>query len=263
MTEANLRYAVIIPVYNGEAFVAKAIESCLQQTMLPDEIVVIDDASKDDTISIVQSFNSPLIKLEQNKKNSGPSFSRNRGMQLADADWILFLDADDVFHPEKIKIIDGYIRNNTGVKAIGHSFDVGLLNEKKIFSQPFPQAKQITVREVLLKNPVVTPALCVHAQNRISFNEQMSYAEDHDFILRTTEQFGLWFVNLPLCSLQRLPLTGGGISSNKWKMRKGEMKMYIDYCKRHKAYPAMPFLLLFSLMKHARQLLFTKNTAKV
>jgi teichuronic acid biosynthesis glycosyltransferase TuaG len=72
---------------------------------------------------------------------------------------------------------------------------------------------------------------------------------------------GLWFLDLPLCSLQRMPLTEGGISSNKWKMRKGEMKMYIDYCKRNNWYAAVPFLLLFSLLKHAKQMLAPKSSA--
>jgi teichuronic acid biosynthesis glycosyltransferase TuaG len=254
-----MRFAIIIPVYNGQAFIARAIESCLGQAALPDEIIVIDDASTDDTASIVRSFNSSLIRYERNEKNSGPSFSRNRGMQLATADWILFLDADDIFHTEKIRIIRECIQSDETIKSIGHAFD--LMGEKKIIPAEIPSLKKLTSREILLRNAVVTPALCVSAQNRILFNEQMSYAEDHDFILRTTEKFGLWFLDLPLCSLQRMPLTEGGISSNKWKMRKGEMKMYIDYCKRNNWYPAVPFLLLFSLLKHARQMLAPKSSA--
>lgn len=258
MSGARLRYSVVIPVYNGRHFIAKAIESCLGQTMLPDEIIVIDDASTDETVSIVQSFQSPLIKIERNQKNRGPSFSRNKGMKLAESDWILFLDADDLFHPEKIRIVDDCIRSNGKIRAFGHSYNIAGLGGAHL-GESVPIPERITLWQVLLKNPVVTPALCVRAGNDILFNEAMGYAEDHDFILRTAEQYGLWFIDLPLCVLQRAPLTGGGISSHKWKMRKGEMKMYMNYGKRNNRYLLIPFLLFFSLMKHGRQILFKRK----
>jgi teichuronic acid biosynthesis glycosyltransferase TuaG len=248
-------FSVIIPVYNGEAFIARAIESCLQQTVLPDEIIVIDDASNDKTGAIIHSLNSDLIRYERNTENRGPSFSRNCGMQLASSAWIMFLDADDIFHPQKIEIIRYCIKENKNIKAIGHSFDIintSTVPINKHWQQSLPILKNIPVNEVLIKNPVVTPALTVSSKNGILFNEQMAYAEDHDFILRTAEQFGIWHLDMSLCSLQRRPLTPGGLSHNKWKMRKGEMKMYIDYCNRHNKYLAMPFLLLFSLLKHTR-----------
>lgn len=265
MSEANLRFAIIIPVYNGEVFIAKALESCLRQTVLPCEIIVVDDASTDETAAIVKSFNSPLIKYVQNEKNSGPSLSRNRGMRMASADWFLFLDADDVFHPKKIEIIGHCINKNESICAIGHSFAVmGPGNEVADLSiDALPEITRFSPGEVLRRNPVVTPALAVKAANHIFFNEEMSYAEDHDFILRTAEQFGLSYLDLPLCSLRRMPLTAGGLSSNKWKMRKGEMRMYIDYCKRNKWYPAIPFLLLFSIVKHVRQVIFAEKTIAV
>ena len=256
MKEAGPGFAVIIPVYNGGAYIQRAIESCLQQTFLPDEIIVIDDASSDNTVDIIHSLSSPLIRYERNEKNSGPSFSRNRGMQLSSAQWILFLDADDIFHPQKIEIISYHVAQHTEIRAIGHSFDIICNNPFAITSgwKQLPLQK-ISVNNVLFKNPAVTPSLAVYSENRVLFNEAMVYAEDHDFILRTTEQFGMWYVGLPLCSLQRLPLTPGGISDNKWKMRKGEMSMYSDYCKRHKKYFAIPFLLAFSLLKHIKQML--------
>ena len=259
MIEPELSFAVVIPVYNGEAFIVKAIESCLQQTVLPNEIIVIDDASNDNTAAMIHSLNSALVRYQHNRQNSGPSFSRNFGMQLASSAWIVFLDADDIFHPQKIEFIRFCIETNNGIRAIGHSF--GIINDQRPllterWQQSLPKLTFLTADNVLLKNPVVSPALAVSSENRVFFNEQMAYAEDHDFILRTAEKYGIYFLNMPLCSLQRRSLTPGGTSSNKWKMRKGEMKMYIDYCKRHKMYPAIPFFLLFSLVKHMRNMIF-------
>lgn len=255
-------FAIVIPVHNGQAFIGRAIESCLHQTMMPYEIIVVDDGSTDETSSIVRSFNNALIKLVPNEKNSGPSCSRNHGMRLASADWIIFLDADDIFHPQKIEIIHQCITRDPTIRAIGHSFAIIDNDSKAVASiHPLPAIEKFSAGSILCRNPVVTPALAVSAANSIFFNEKMRFAEDHDFILRTTEQFGLSYIDVPLCSLSRQPLTTGGLSSNKWQMRKGEMKMYIDYCKRHHWYPAIPFLLLFSLLKHARQLMFSKTIA--
>lgn len=253
-------FSVVIPVYNGSAFIAQAIDSCLQQTILPNEIIVIDDASSDDSEAIVRAINSPLVKYQRNSDNRGPSFSRNHGMQLATSSWILFLDADDIFHPRKIELISYCIVQNRNIHAIGHAFDVvGSGAVAKPWSQDKLKLKFLSADDVLLKNPVVTPALAVSSQNGIQFNEKMLFAEDHDFILRTAEKFGIWFLSIPLCSLHRRPLTPGGISDNRWKMRKGEMNMYIDYCKRNKLYPAIPFFMVFSLLKHLKNMIFLKK----
>ncbi|MDB5211055.1 MAG: hypothetical protein JWQ30_1882, partial [Sediminibacterium sp.] len=64
-------FTIVIPVYNGAAYISKAIKSCLQQTVLPNEIIVIDDASTDDTAGIVQAIRSSLIKYERNIENRG------------------------------------------------------------------------------------------------------------------------------------------------------------------------------------------------
>lgn len=262
MSDTQHSFSVIIPVYNGEKFIAGAIQSCLQQTVLPAEIIVIDDASTDNTPAIVQSFDPALVKYIRNDENHGPSFSRNRGMMMVCSSWILFLDADDVFHPEKIAIIGRCVSQNKNIRAIGHSFD---MVDKSSIKQPGEwqgsplKLKMFSADDVLLKNRIVTPALGVSSHNGILFNEKMVFAEDHDFILRTAEAFGVWFLNIPLCSLNRKPLTKGGISDNRWMMRKGEMNMYIDYCKRHKLYPAIPFFLVFSLLKYLKNMIFLRN----
>jgi teichuronic acid biosynthesis glycosyltransferase TuaG len=257
MPENNPSFSVVIPVYNGGLYIKAAIESCLQQTVLPNEIIVIDDGSEDDTGSVIAGIHSDLIVYKKNEKNQGPSFSRNIGLKLARYSWILFLDADDLFHKQKIEITRYCISLDESVKAIGHSFNRStdaVFNPGENWQEKILLKKK-TVRQVLLTNPVVTPSLAVAATNGLLFNETMSYAEDHDFILRTTEQVGVWYFDMPLSSLVRLPLTPGGISADKWKMRKGEISMYIDYCKRNGLTLAIPFLVMFSLIKHIKTVL--------
>jgi glycosyltransferase involved in cell wall biosynthesis len=262
MTASKISFAVIIPVFNGAAFVAKAIESCLKQTVLPNEIIVVDDGSTDATETVVRSFQSHLIRFLQNEKNSGPSLARNLGMRSATSSWILFLDADDIFHPRKTELVLQCIQHNKSIRAIGHSFNIIKADGSGIelnLRSGTPVSERLSVFKTLLRNPMVTPSLAVAAANEIYFNEQLKYAEDHDFIVRTAEKFGLWYIDIPLCSLSRIPLTAGGISSHKWEMRKGEMRMFIDYCKRNSLYILIPLLIAFSLIKHLRNFFIFSN----
>ena len=261
MTENKISFSVVIPVYNGELFIADAIESCLRQTVTPDEIIVIDDASIDHTAAVIKKMDSSLVVYRRNETNQGPSFCRNIGMQLAKCSWITFLDADDIFHPKKIEIIRFYISHNQNIKAIGHSFnfvsDPLFVPDESWQQKALPSV--ITVKQMLVRNRMVTPSLAVAVSNGLLFDESMSYAEDHDFILRTTEKFGIWFLDMRLCSLGRIPLTAGGITNNRWEMRKGEINMYINYCKRNGLTLAIPFFIIFSLLKHAKNALFYRK----
>ncbi len=250
-----ISFSVVIPVLNGEKFISKAIESCLSQTVQPNEIVVVDDGSTDQTEAVVRSIDSGLVRFIKSEEKVGPSAARNKGIRSATSSWILFLDADDIFHRRKIEIILHCIQNNKTIQAIGHSFAI---IEDQEFGNDLVRLsdagliRKLSVLQVLMRNPMVTPSLAVAKENGIFFNEKLSYAEDHDFILRTTQNFGFWYIDVPLCYLHRLPLTLGGLSSSKWQMRKGEMRMFIDFCKRSHLYLLIPFFLLFSLMKHIR-----------
>jgi glycosyltransferase involved in cell wall biosynthesis len=96
----------IIPVYNGERFLAEAIDSVLAQTHPVAEIIVVDDGSTDGTRSIVENYaassNARVHYLWQ-ENSKRPATARNRGIQAASGEFITFLDADDLWHPERIK----------------------------------------------------------------------------------------------------------------------------------------------------------------
>lgn len=97
------KVSVIIPTYNSEKYIAKAIESVLQQTQPHLEVIVVDDASTDITVEIVQQYKSDRVKLLINDCNRGPSYTRNRGIKVAQGEWIALLDSDDWYAPERIE----------------------------------------------------------------------------------------------------------------------------------------------------------------
>lgn len=95
------KVSVIIPAYNCAAYLAEAIESVLTQSLSDYEIVVIDDASPDDTAEVAASFGNKILYLH-NDLNRGVSFSRNRGIAASTGEYLVFLDADDLLLRDKL-----------------------------------------------------------------------------------------------------------------------------------------------------------------
>lgn len=90
----------IVPVFNGERFLQEAVESILVQTYRPLEIIAVDDGSTDQTQAILTSYRDTVHFLEQS--NAGPATARNTGIRAAKGEFIAFLDADDLWHPDKL-----------------------------------------------------------------------------------------------------------------------------------------------------------------
>jgi glycosyltransferase involved in cell wall biosynthesis len=99
---ASPAVSVIIPVYNCERYLAEAIRSVLAQTSPPLEVIVVDDASADGSASVAQSFGAPVRYSLQPKAGAGAA--RNRGAELARGSHFAFLDADDLWVPDKLRL---------------------------------------------------------------------------------------------------------------------------------------------------------------
>ena len=93
--------SVVIPSYNSAAYLSEAIDSALNQTVLPLEVIVINDGSTDETPQILQRYQGRIVAITQ--ENRGLSGARNRGIAAATGELIAFLDADDVWLPQKLE----------------------------------------------------------------------------------------------------------------------------------------------------------------
>lgn len=91
----------IVPVYNGERYLQEALESIIAQTYGPLEIIVVDDGSTDGTRAVVDRFTDRVTYLWQS--NGGPASARNAGIRASTGPFLAFLDADDLWHPEKLE----------------------------------------------------------------------------------------------------------------------------------------------------------------
>ena len=99
MTTPDL-ISCIVPVFNGERYLAEALDSILAQTWRPLEVIVVDDGSTDGTAHIAAGYGAEASYLHQ--ANAGPAAARNRGLDAAAGEFIAFLDADDLWHKEKL-----------------------------------------------------------------------------------------------------------------------------------------------------------------
>jgi glycosyltransferase involved in cell wall biosynthesis len=104
----NVRFSVLMPVFNSEKFVGAAIDSILSQTFTDFEVIVIDDGSTDHSLEVIWRYGPRITVLRQS--NQGPEVARNKGAAVARGEYLVFLDSDDVFYPFALETLDLVIR---------------------------------------------------------------------------------------------------------------------------------------------------------
>jgi glycosyltransferase involved in cell wall biosynthesis len=110
------RVSILIPCYNAERFIKEAVQSALDQDYNDKEVIVIDDGSTDDSLSIVKAFESKIIL--SSRENKGGNFTRNELLQKASGEWIQYLDADDYLAPGKLSEQMNWINANPGYDVV-------------------------------------------------------------------------------------------------------------------------------------------------
>jgi glycosyltransferase involved in cell wall biosynthesis len=179
--------SIIIPCYNTEAFVAKAIESALSQSYDPIEVIVVDDGSTDDSLNVIESFGD-RIKWKTGE-NQGVSAARNRGINLANGEFVKFLDADDIL-PEhsvatQVRQIQKARDKRVSVFGDGCQIDsAGQVLGKSNFR--CKRAEEDPITYILSVNPGTQYPL--HRRKHLveigGFDEDLPWAEDYDLHLR-------------------------------------------------------------------------------
>ena len=183
------RITVLMPVYNGEKYLREAIGSVLNQTFRDFELLIIDDGSTDGTQEIASRFGDSRIRLEKNDINLGLIATLNRGLDLAQGEFIARMDCDDISFPER------FARQ---VEFLDRHPDIGICGTwyKKISSH-----KTITIRApvghgtirflLLFDNPFLHSTMVMRRsvlKNRgLRFDPRYRHAEDYDFWARVSE----------------------------------------------------------------------------
>ena len=129
----NINFSVIIPCYNSEKYIAQAIQSSLDQTHKPFEILIYNDGSKDNTFRIISEYSvaHDRIKIFSSDINRGAGYARNFLLQKCNGNYIAFLDADDVWLKNKLKIQSQLIIKED-LDIVGCTIELFNLERKKI-----------------------------------------------------------------------------------------------------------------------------------
>jgi len=258
MKNESVSVSVIIPVFNREEEIGRAIDSILNQSVLPEEVIIADDCSSDNTLLRVNTYKSKCDSLGirliilTSSINKGPSHQRNRAWDLASSDFVCFLDSDDSFHKDKIRLFKRDLKKEPCIKLWTSRYTY--LNEK--LGRSVDSLKTIPFYKQLLSNYVSCSCAVVSGEVKERFNEDMKYCEDYELFTRLVYKYGLYFNESFLTFLHRKLNSKGGLSADLWKMRKGELKMYLLVSQYNRyVFCLLPFLFLFSLGKHLKKLL--------
>jgi len=213
--------SVITPTYNHAEELPRAINSVLAQTFEDFEYIVVDDASTDDTESVVDSYDDERILYIRHEENMGGSAARNTGIEQARGRYIAFLDADDEWLPEKLAAqvecleerTDEWVAVHCKYQSIRSGADRSL---RKVISHilrvigegpPEPNARsggEELIREVLTKRLSIsgsTPMVRTDTVNKINgFDSSFSRHQDIEFLIRILKQWKLAFVDEPLAN---------------------------------------------------------------
>ena len=131
-----IKISIVMPVYNGEAFLAQSIKSILEQSFKEFELICINDASNDQTLSILEECQDrdKRIRIISNKKHKGAAYSRNIGIKKAQGEYLAFLDGDDIFDRDML-----YMAYSTAEKFFADivEYPYKIVESKSIYKKNF------------------------------------------------------------------------------------------------------------------------------
>lgn len=183
-----MTFSIIVPIYNVESYLGECLDSILNQTYQDFEIICIDDSSTDQSFEVLSKYAERYDKINviSNSRNEGLSFSRNRGINEAKGDYILFVDSDDILCLNALSILRDTIQNdylemvnfrylvrNEGRVAIEQNV---LQNESKHFSEHVRTGQDL-FKEMAQKNLFINPATCSLYKRDFLLKNQLKFYE--------------------------------------------------------------------------------------
>ncbi|MBI3899629.1 MAG: glycosyltransferase family 2 protein [Gammaproteobacteria bacterium] len=189
--------SVVIPTRNRSALLQRAINSVLQQTYSNLEILVVDDASTDDTPAMVQSFNDARIRYLRHEKNKGGSATRNTGIRAAAGKHIAFLDDDDEWEPTKAAEQAQALVQYDAVLC-KYRMNVGISRESEQHDWK-PVVDVDELKQGFLRGGG-TSALMVRAEvvKQTLFDETLPRCQDWDLCIRIAQKYTIGYLQKPL-----------------------------------------------------------------
>lgn len=181
-----VKVSVIIPAYNGDRYLAAAINSVVEQTYQNYEIIVVDDGSTDHTAEIAQQYDNVVQYLTHS--NQGVAASRNTGLAAAKGEYIAFLDQDDVFLPLKLALQVALLEQDPNLGIVNSGWQIS--DQRGIIQaavEPWKQIPELTAANLIIWKPIFLGAMLFRRSwlDRVSgFDTTLEQTPDVDLVLR-------------------------------------------------------------------------------
>ncbi|MBS1257947.1 MAG: Chondroitin synthase [Candidatus Scalindua arabica] len=187
--------SVIIHTFNNEKFIGETIESVLKQTYDDYEIIVIDDGSVDGTRDALQPY-MQRIRYHY-KENGGIASAKNAGISLSEAEFIAFLDHDDLWDPDKLKLQMEHFNSNPQIGLVYAKY-TSFRNDKELRTKPDKGYSGWIFKELLSKSFIQTSTVMVKREclNEVGpYDESFSLGDEYDMFLRIARKFQCGFID--------------------------------------------------------------------
>lgn len=219
-----------IPCYNSARFLREALDSLLAQSHQHIEIILYNDGSTDESLKVVQSFDEPRLILIDNKHNSGVATARQAIKNLAQGEFLTWLDADDHFHPQRIEILLG--------EALDSGADLVIDNASVIDEDGTPLKGERRIPDLFLSDPHFTrifernfmlphPLIRRRCFSSIDYDPVLTTSEDYDYWLQCSLS-GFTFHRLDK-TLLNYRITNCSLSSNPAQSREAVAYIFSKY----------------------------------
>lgn len=222
--------SVVIPCFRCAATIDRAVASVACQSALPAELILVEDASGDDTLPALHRlkdrFQAGWIRIVAQSKNSGAGSARNAGWDAARAEYVAFLDADDAWHPKKIEIQLQAMSAHPDAVLSGHRSAIGGEMPDPGSPNNVP-VRKITFGQLLFANRFVTPSVMLKRAVTFRFREGQRHMEDHLLWMQIAASGALVLrLDSTLATTFKPAYGATGLSSNLWLMEKAECGNY-------------------------------------
>lgn len=212
------KVSIIIPTYNRAYCIERSIRSVLEQTYREFELLVVDDASTDNTKQVVESIRDDRIRYIRLTENKGASGARNEGIRRAAYEYIAFQDSDDVWKPDKLEKQMQVLIANPQAGLVYCEFEARTTDSNTFIvpdkSMPLSDKQGDIYNKLLCRNTISTQTVVAYRECLLRtglFCENLTCIEDWEFFLRIAKDYEIVFVEEPLVIVH---VKNGGVSSN-------------------------------------------------
>lgn len=254
--------SVVIPCYRCVDTIGRALASVARQTWRPAEVILIEDGSGDDTLKYLRELRSAYpdgwVQVEALPRNVGPGVARNAGWDKASQPYVAFLDADDAWHPEKVRLQLGWMLAHPEVALTGHAVQVMDAGRQQEYAEAPAKTEfqRISPLAQLLSSRFHPPATILKRDLPYRFVADKRQSEDYLLFAEIClDGYACYRSSAPLAYLFKEHYGVSGLTGNLWLAEKGELDFYVRLARaRRIPWASLLLFVPYSLMKYVRRL---------